>query len=347
MKSIWVAAVVILSACSATAAELPSDSALKNATDLMTTFAHGGGGGGGASGGGHGGGGGGGGGHSSAAPGGRGYSPGYHGARGTMASGYRPGMTAGRYPVYGHRAIRANDGTSISHHRNVAGNGTSHHRVTSQTGVTHHAVKGQTSSTRANRTGVKNRSSATSNDRTFSQKPGGGSRADLTTLGAKGRRSAWARQNPKNKTRFDQQTQNKLRNWQGHTSSLAEARQRHHQDGHHHGHDWWHHHCHPIIIVDGGFWGWWDGWWYPAWGYDPSYDYYPYDGPIYGYDGLPPDEAVANVQTELQKRGYYPYTVDGIFGRGTEGALRRYQGHQGLPVTGEIDPETVKSLGLD
>ena len=37
----------------------------------------------------------------------------------------------------------------------------------------------------------------------------------------------------------------------------------------HHDHDWWRHHCDAIVFVGGGFWGWYDGWWYPAWGYDP------------------------------------------------------------------------------
>ena len=34
----------------------------------------------------------------------------------------------------------------------------------------------------------------------------------------------------------------------------------------------------------------------------------------YSYDGLPPDEIVANVQSALQDLGYYLYEVDGIFG---------------------------------
>jgi hypothetical protein len=34
------------------------------------------------------------------------------------------------------------------------------------------------------------------------------------------------------------------------------------------------------------------GYWYPAWGYYPNANY-PYDGPIYGYNDLPPDEVIA------------------------------------------------------
>ena len=85
---------------------------------------------------------------------------------------------------------------------------------------------------------------------------------------------------------------------------------------------------------------------YPAWGYDPSYSYYDYDGPIYGYDGLTPDEAVANVQSELQRLGYYSGSVDGVLGRLTRDALSRYQSDRGLSVTGAIDPATVESIGL-
>ena len=99
-------------------------------------------------------------------------------------------------------------------------------------------------------------------------------------------------------------------------------------------------------MVGGGYWGWWDGWWYPAWGYDPYYSYYEYDGPIYSYNGLAPDEIVANVQRELQRLGYYNDAVDGIFGPSTQDALRRYQRDRQLPITRAIDPDTVEALSL-
>jgi hypothetical protein len=153
----------------------------------------------------------------------------------------------------------------------------------------------------------------------------------------------WSRHNSANSKRFDKHTQDRLRNWHGRRSDFAEARQRHH---HKHDHEWWHHHCAAIILVGGGYWGWWDGWWYPAWGYDSYYSYYEYDGPIYGYDGLPPDETVANVQRELQRLGYYSYAVDGILGTLTQDALARYQRDHQLPITRTIDPGTVKGLGL-
>ena len=120
----------------------------------------------------------------------------------------------------------------------------------------------------------------------------------------------------------------------------------HWRDRHHHDHDWWRHHCDAIVFVGGGFWGWYDGWWYPAWGYDPYYSYYDYNGPIYGYDGLQPDEVIADVQAALQQLGYYAYAVDGVLGPATEAAIANYQRDYGLPVTGAIDPPTVRSLGL-
>jgi Putative peptidoglycan-binding domain-containing protein len=101
-----------------------------------------------------------------------------------------------------------------------------------------------------------------------------------------------------------------------------------------------------IVLVGWGYWGWYDGWWYPAWGYDPYYSYYDYDGPIYGYDGLQPDEIIADVQAALQQLGYYAYAVDGVLGPATEAAIANYQRDYGLSVTGAIDPATVRLLGL-
>jgi hypothetical protein len=140
-----------------------------------------------------------------------------------------------------------------------------------------------------------------------------------------------------------------LRNWQGTAPGYADAKRHHEEHGrnpHHHDHDWWRHHCDAIVFVGWGFWGWYDGWWYPAWGYDPYYSYYDYNGPIYGYDGLRPDEVIADVQAGLQQLGYYVYAVDGVLGPATEAAIANYQRDYGLPVTGAIDPPTVRSLGL-
>lgn len=71
-----------------------------------------------------------------------------------------------------------------------------------------------------------------------------------------------------------------------------------------------------------------------------------YDGPIYGYDGLPPDQVVANVQGALQRLGYYQGAIDGVLGPATQEAIENYQRHQGLPVTGGIDHRTLASMGF-
>jgi Putative peptidoglycan binding domain len=117
-----------------------------------------------------------------------------------------------------------------------------------------------------------------------------------------------------------------------------------------HDNGWWQHHCgNRIVLVtvysqpfpfyfDAGY-------WYPAWGYYPD-SYYPYDGPIYGYNDLPPDEVVTNVQTQLYNEGYYDGPIDGILGPDTRAAIADYQADHGLAVTAAIDEPTVESLGL-
>lgn len=87
------------------------------------------------------------------------------------------------------------------------------------------------------------------------------------------------------------------------------------------------------------------GYWYPAWGYYAD-AYYPYDGPIYGYNDLPPDEVIANVQIQLYNEGYYDGQIDGILGPDTQAAIADYQADHGLAVTAAIDEPTVESLGL-
>jgi hypothetical protein len=67
---------------------------------------------------------------------------------------------------------------------------------------------------------------------------------------------------------------------------------------------WWDSHYNRVVFRFGGWYYWNGGYWYPAWGYDPD-AYYAYDGPIYAYNDLPPDQVVANVQAALQQQGYY------------------------------------------
>ena len=148
------------------------------------------------------------------------------------------------------------------------------------------------------------------------------------------------------KPRLDPQTSSRLRNWNGNVASVSQARLNHlNHCNHHHGSNWWRNRCVAIIFFDWGWWGWYDGWWYPAWGYDP-YSYYGYNEPIYGYDGLSPDQIVASVQAQLQQLGYYTYAVDGRMGPLTRAAIARYQRDHLLPITSGIDPATLGSLGI-
>jgi Putative peptidoglycan binding domain len=108
---------------------------------------------------------------------------------------------------------------------------------------------------------------------------------------------------------------------------------------------WWHNHYKRIVFISGGWYYWNAGWWYPAWGYAPSASY-AYSGPIYGYNSLPPDQVIANVQGALQQQGYYRGEVDGLLGPLTRAAIADYQRNNGLYVTSAIDESTLESLGL-
>jgi hypothetical protein len=130
-------------------------------------------------------------------------------------------------------------------------------------------------------------------------------------------------------------------NWQGqHYQAFRAYRSQWHDRG------WWGQHYSRVGLFGGGWYYWNSGFWYPAWGYDPGYSYYPYDGPIYGYNNLPPDQVVANVQTALQEQGYYHGEVDGLLGPLTRAAIADYQRDQGLYITSAIDEPTLAALGM-
>ena len=56
------------------------------------------------------------------------------------------------------------------------------------------------------------------------------------------------------------------------------------------------------------------------------------------------DEALRRIQQELRDQGFYYGPVDGSPGDETKQALRRYQIRNGLPVTGELDDETKRTI---
>jgi len=110
--------------------------------------------------------------------------------------------------------------------------------------------------------------------------------------------------------------------------------------------DWWKQHYIVIVLVGGGYYYHDAGYWCPAWGYDPNYERYDYDGPIYTYGNLLPDQVIINVQRVLQQLGYFTGDLNGSLGVDTRRALSAYQQDYGLDVTGVVDEPTVRALGL-
>jgi len=130
-------------------------------------------------------------------------------------------------------------------------------------------------------------------------------------------------------------------NWQGRNYwAFRNYRSAWHDQG------WWRsHYNNRVVFVYGGWYAWNAGYWIPAWGYAPN-SYYAYDGPIYGYNNLPPDQVIANVQTALQEQGFNPGDVDGLLGPQTRAAIADYQRANGLAETAAIDQPTLESLGM-
>jgi Putative peptidoglycan binding domain len=132
-------------------------------------------------------------------------------------------------------------------------------------------------------------------------------------------------------------------NWRGISGRRYAAFRNYHREWHDRG--WWTSHYNQFVFVFGAPYYWNAGYWYPAWGYNPGY-IYPYDGPIYGYNGLSPDQVVVNVQSELQRDGYYAGPIDGLLGPETRQAIADFQADNGLAVTSAVDEPTLATLGL-
>jgi Putative peptidoglycan binding domain len=113
-----------------------------------------------------------------------------------------------------------------------------------------------------------------------------------------------------------------------------------------HSRDWWRHHHVLVVFYGGGYWFWNAGWWFPAWGYDPFYSNYVYDGPIYGFGQSSPGDVTAQVQEALAQQGYYYGAIDGVLGPETRDAILRFQADHGLATTAAIDEPTLNTLGL-
>jgi peptidoglycan hydrolase-like protein with peptidoglycan-binding domain len=59
------------------------------------------------------------------------------------------------------------------------------------------------------------------------------------------------------------------------------------------------------------------------------------------------DQTIQSVQQALKDQGFYYGNVTGDKSAETTAAVRRYQIRNGLPVTGEVNPETLSSLKLN
>jgi hypothetical protein len=127
-------------------------------------------------------------------------------------------------------------------------------------------------------------------------------------------------------------------------NNYADAKRRYRHERH--DQDWWKQHYIVIVLVGGGYYFQDSGYWYPAWGYDLNHERYDYDGPIYTYGNLLPDQVIINVQRALKDLGYYAGDLNGSLGVDTRQALSFYQQDYGLDTTGAVDEATVRALGL-
>ena len=109
---------------------------------------------------------------------------------------------------------------------------------------------------------------------------------------------------------------------------------------------WWKQRFTTIVLVGGGYYYFDSGYWFPAWGYDPNYEAYDYDGPIFTYGNLLPDQVIVNVQRALQDLGYFGGTVSGSLSPATRRAISAFQQDNGLDINGVVDGPTVYALGL-
>jgi hypothetical protein len=118
------------------------------------------------------------------------------------------------------------------------------------------------------------------------------------------------------------------------------------QGGHGYGGHWYGGHWYG-----GGYYPYYGVWGYPyGWGWD-----YPYYGDSYGYyDGTaayaenaaPDNGYVVAAQKELAKLGYYHGAIDGVAGPETAKAIRWFQSVDKIPVTGQLDDQTLQALQI-
>ena len=59
----------------------------------------------------------------------------------------------------------------------------------------------------------------------------------------------------------------------------------------------------------------------------------------------PSQEQIKGAQERLKAAGHDPGSVDGVWGPQTDAAVRAYQQHYGLPVSGVLDEATLTRAG--
>jgi hypothetical protein len=141
--------------------------------------------------------------------------------------------------------------------------------------------------------------------------------------------------------------------WAGHRGGAWAGHGRVAWGGHGHGF----HHGGRFFGPGFGFFGYNYPWYYPGYSdypYSAPYDGDPYfDSGYYGntYYGIqdnenpdPRSSATKSLQNALARRGYYRGPIDGVFGPETSNAIRSFQTHQGLPVTGRPDSSLMRAL---
>src|SRR5260370_8910924 len=110
--------------------------------------------------------------------------------------------------------------------------------------------------------------------------------------------------------------------------------------------DWWKQHYVVIVLVGGGYYYQDSGYWYPALGYDLNHERYDYDGPLYTYGNLLPDQVIINVQRALKELGYYAGDLNGSLGIDTREELSAYHQAFELDTTGALDQLPVPALAV-
>lgn len=68
---------------------------------------------------------------------------------------------------------------------------------------------------------------------------------------------------------------------------------------------------------------------------------------LFGISSSLADDSVRALQTKLKEGGFYFGEATGTYSSETAAAVTRYQIRNGLPISGQLDPATAKSLGID